>query len=310
MRDGDEWSLGDEPEARCPECGKRNRPGVRRCVICGTALEAELEADRDSLRTLGEVMGSRRRGRRAGHRWWRWAWQAAALGLLAVASGLYWVGTREERHLSLPVNGAGARPLVGPTAEQRAVVPSVMLTPVAGGSPSEGPPTSLATLRREETPLPNVTAIPPIPRATRIPPLTSGREGASRAQSPPSARPPVVRVPSASRTPGAGAVDTMREAVPRPPSASVPLATERPSLGSDLREATRAYRAAIDIHNARVDEYNAIVDEVRRRRAWGDDQESLALRARLERARAEVERTRADAEALRVRMEQVRARYR
>lgn len=310
MRDGDEWSLGDEPETRCPQCGKRNRPGLRRCAICGAPLEAELEAGRDSLRTLGEVMGSRRGKRRAGRRWWRWVWRAAALGLLAVMSGLYWVGTREVRHLTLPVNGAGARPLVGPTAEQRVMVPSVMLTPIAGGPPSAAPPTSVATVRREEAPLPSVTASPPVPRATRIPPRTVDREGAVRAQPPPSARVPVVRGPSPARTPDAGVVDTMREATPPPASASVPLPTGKPSLGSDLREATRAYRIAIDIHNARVDEYNAVVDQIQRRRAWGDDRESLALRARLERARTEVERTRADAEALRLRMEQVRARYR
>jgi hypothetical protein len=87
-------------------------------------------------------------------------------------------------------------------------------------------------------------------------------------------------------------------------------ATEKPSLGSDLQEATRAYRQAVDIHNARVDEYNALADEVQRRNAWDDSEASVELRRRLDRAREAVETARVQAEMLRARMESVRARYR
>jgi len=87
-------------------------------------------------------------------------------------------------------------------------------------------------------------------------------------------------------------------------------ATEKPSLGTDLQDATRAYRQAVDTHNARVDEYNALADEVQRRNAWDDSEASVELRRRLDRAREAVESARVQAEMLRARMESVRVRYR
>ena len=65
MEEHDDWKLGDEGEATpCERCGKRNRAGLTHCVICGTRLGDELEADPGSLRTIGEAMGGERRGRR------------------------------------------------------------------------------------------------------------------------------------------------------------------------------------------------------------------------------------------------------
>jgi small-conductance mechanosensitive channel len=101
-----------------------------------------------------------------------------------------------------------------------------------------------------------------------------------------------------------------------PEAAATPIdrprieATEKPSLGTDLQDATRAYKQAVETHNQRVDEYNALADEVQRRNAWDDSQSSVELRRRLDRAREAVENARVQAEMLRARMESVRARYR
>ncbi len=90
----------------------------------------------------------------------------------------------------------------------------------------------------------------------------------------------------------------------------LPEATERPSLGSDLQDATRSYKQAVDVHNARVDEYNALADEIQRRNAWDDSEASVELRRRLDRAREAVESARVQAEMARARMESVRTKYR
>ena len=113
-------------------------------------------------------------------------------------------------------------------------------------------------------------------------------------------------------------VDANGERVPATEPADVPMpgerprieATEKPSLGTDLQDATRAYRQAVEVHNARVDEYNALADEIQRRNAWDDSEFSVELRRRFDRAREAVENARVQAESLRTRMESVRARYR
>jgi hypothetical protein len=286
MEEHDDWKLGDEDTLTCPGCGKRNRPGLTYCIICGHALVDELEADSDSLRSLGEAMGRRRPPRRRGS---LRAWSIAAGLLLVVVVALTWFQTREE-----PFRLEDwTRP-----APERTLLPA---------------PTTIATA----VVVPTRRPLPPSPVATPAPPVaTVVRATALPAATPP----PVPTVRPASRA-------TVRR--PRPtPIAVAPVepaepiteatpderprveATEKPSLGSDLQEATRAYRHAVDIHNARVDAYNAIADEVQRRNAWANDPESVELRRRLDRARQAVESARDEAELLRARMEEIRARYR
>jgi hypothetical protein len=85
---------------------------------------------------------------------------------------------------------------------------------------------------------------------------------------------------------------------------------ERPALGTDLFNAQRAYRTAVETYNARADEYNEIADEVQRGETAGDAERAAALQARLQRARDAAERARVEADTLRGRMEEVQAKYR
>ncbi len=291
MEEHDDWKLGDEgDDGACARCGKRNRPGLSHCVICGSRLSDELESAPESLRTIGETMGRPRRGTgprkpRSSLR----AWTVAAVLLLSIVTLLTWLETREEPFRfedlmssaaptpppATPVPTAVATRVPRPTAPPVAT-PVVVPTPVYAAVP---PP--LPTVERA-TPQPRRTARPkPRPRPTRV-----------RVVPPPEAVPePVVE--------------------PTPVEARPQIeATERPSLGSDLQEATRAYRHAVDVHNERVDEYNGLADEIQRRGAWDDRADSVELRRRLERARDAVEGARIQAELQRTRMESIRARYR
>jgi hypothetical protein len=285
MEEHDDWKLGDEGEATpCERCGKRNRAGLTHCVICGTRLGDELEADPGSLRTIGEAMGRERRAASPRRSWRAWSISAGLLLLLVVV--LTWLQTREEPF----------------RLEDRTVPPpppAPLATPVATNV--------IVPTRRPVAPSP-VTAVvpPPVMRAT--PPPGPRPVRTARVVTPPRrVIAPTVAPPVA--TPKRGVVIEPVD-LPTPVERPRIEATERPSLGSDLQDATRAYRQAVDVHNERVDEYNAIADEIQRRNAWDDSEAAVELRRRLDRARAGVESARVSAETLRVRMESVRARYR
>lgn len=307
MEDNDEWKLGDDGERPpCPGCGKINRPGLARCAICGTALADEIESGPEVLRTIGESMGRRRpaRGRRP-ERGSPRAWIVAAGLLLLIVAILTWLQSG-ERPFRLEDLRRGAEPTAivpPPTAVATRVAATMTPRPARTAVPVVAPPpaptvvatvapvpTVVPTASPTTTPAPAPTARPTVPvRARRTPlPRATRRAPAPTAIAPPPE--PVVAVTPAARP----AVE----------------ATEKPSLGSDLQEATREYRHAVDVHNQRVDEYNALADEIQRRRAFDDSSESVDLRRRLDRAREAVEGARVDAEALKARMEAVRARYR
>jgi hypothetical protein len=289
MEEHDDWKLGDEGEiTSCARCGKRNRVGLTHCVICGSTLGDELETDPGSLRTLGEAMGGERRVRRAPPRnsWRAWFITAAMLFLVVVV--LTWLQTREEP-FRLGDWTAPPRATPTPTAAVATKVvlptkPPMPPSPVLAVAPP-APTVSHATPRPAPRPTATARVIAPA-RPAPAPTLAS-----------PAAAP--IRVPA-----------TEPVGVPTPAERPGIEATEKPSLGSDLQDATRAYRQAVDLHNQRVDEYNALADEIQRRDAWDDGEASVELRHRLERAREGVESARVHAEILRARMESVRARYR
>ncbi len=306
MEDHDDWKLGDEGDGiTCPRCGKPNRPGLSHCVICGSALGDDLAGDADTLRTLGEAMGGRRTARRVRCHSLR-AWTIAAGALLAIVVALTWLQTREEP-LRLPGwTAAAPTPVPPPATPAPATPPPPVATVVA---------TRIAPPTARPVPSATATEVPPeptavrtvVPRARRT--AARGRRAVVRPVVAPTRRPPEHEEAPVRVDPN--------DARPRVQSDGVPSelrprveATERPSLGSDLQEATRAYKQAVDAHNARVDEYNALADEVQRRNAWDDSEASVELRRRLDRARAAVESARVEAEMLRARMESVRAKYR
>lgn len=301
MEEHDDWKLGDEGEATvCPGCGKRNRAGLKDCIICGRSLVDEPESGPDALRTIGEAMGSRPpRARQAPPRRSLRAWSIALVLLLGVVVVLTWLQTREEPFRLEDWTGSTApEPMVPPTVATATAVATAVVT--ATPRPH---PTVVATVAVVVEP----TVIPPVPTVVRAiatptrrppPPPKKSRPvivPPPPAPAPPPPPPPVAVEPNEEPTP-----------VDRPRSE----ATEKPSLGSDLQEVTREYRQAVDVHNARVDEYNAVADEIQRRGAWDDSEASVALRRRLDRARDAVEGARMHAELLRSRMESVRARYR
>jgi len=293
MEEHDDWKLGDEGEPlTCPRCGKRNRAGLSYCTICGSPLvEGDLSSDHPgSLRTISEAMGARRMPRRARSHSLR-AWTIAAGLLLAVVVGLTWLATREEPlHFEewLPVTRATpTAPPAAAVAVATRIAPATVRPPTSTPRPlptaTEAPPEPTAVPTAVRTAVPTARRTPVRPRRAVVPPVTA-----------PTSRPPAI-VPDEEAPP-----------IERPRVE----ATEKPSLGSDLQDATRAYRQAVDAHNARVDEYNTLADEVQRRNAWDDSEASVELRRRLDRARDAVESARVQAEMLRARMESVRARYR
>ena len=307
MEDNDEWKLGDEGERPpCPRCGKVNRPGLTHCAICGTALADERESGSEVLRTIGESMGRRRpaRGQRPGGGSPR-AWIVAAGLLLLIVAVLTWLQSGER-----PFRLEDLRGTVAPTAlppPPTAIATRVAATATPRPAPTSAPivapapaPTAVPTVAPPPTAAPTpAPTVPPPPAPTARPTATARAKRAAAPPRPTRHQPAPTAVASAE--PVAEATPALRPAVE---------ATEKPSLGSDLQEATRDYRRAVDVHNQRVDEYNALADEIQRRRAFDDSPESVELRRRLDRAREAVESARANAEALRTRMEAVRSRYR
>ncbi|MCC6764461.1 MAG: hypothetical protein IT293_07330 [Deltaproteobacteria bacterium] len=300
MEERDDWKLGDDGEpVACPRCGKPNRGGLSYCTICGSPLAGEdLAADPETFRTLGEAMGGRRPRQARRARSLR-AWTIAAATLLVTVVVLTWLQTREQ-----------------PFRLEDWTAPAAIPTPVATLPPA--PPTMVATrvVRPTAVPVPTgtATAAAPEPTAVATPVPTPRRTAVKgrRAVAPPA---PTRRAPARAEPPPVR--EDPGDARPRLQSDTAPEdlrprveATEKPSLGSDLQEATRVYRQAVEVHNARVDEYNALVDEIQRRNAWDDSEGSVELRRRLDRARAAVESARVQAEMLRARMESVRAKYR
>lgn len=304
MQEHDDWKLGDDAEpVTCPRCGKRNRAGLGYCVICGSPLSEDAlgGGDPDAFRTLGEAMGGRRPRRGRPEHSLR-AWSFAAAGLLVVVVALTWLQTRDE-----PFRFEDSAPPAPPT-------PTVATALPAAVAPLPAATTSVAQATVAAVPIATATVVEPEPTAAATPVPAPSRTAAMRrrAAAPPPARRPPVRqdtAPPVREDPGDARPRLQSETTPedlRPRSE----ATEKPSLGSDLQEATHAYRQAVEVHNARVDEYNALADEVQRRSAWDDSEASVELRRRLDRAREAVERARVQAEMLRARMESVRARYR
>ncbi len=286
MEEHDDWKLGDDGEpVRCPRCGKPNRAGLAYCTICGNALADELETDPGSLRTIGEAMGGAPGTQGPeGSRSLR-AWTIAAGLLLGVVVALTWVETREEP-FRLEDWLAPAPATVAPT---RAARPLRRRSRRASSPPTKRPGRRRPRRSRRPEPTAVVTAVPtrPIVRPTR----TAARSSCRRLPPRRPVEPDAGRGRGAAR-PAAGRGH--RKAEPR----------------SDLQDATRAYRQAVETHNARVDEYNSLADEIQRRNAWDDSEASVELRRRLDRAREAVESARVQAEMLRARMESVRARYR
>ncbi len=291
MEEHDDWKLGDEGDPTvCPGCGKRNRAGLKDCIICGRSLVDDDETGSDALRTIGEAMGGRAsRARQPPPRRSLRAWSIALALLLGVVVVLTWLQTREEPFRLEDWTGTPE-----PTMPPVVATATAVATPVVTPTPRPRP-TVVATVVVVVEPTvlpPEPTVVRPVTTPTRRPPPPPKKKSRAVVVPPP---PPVVVEPDDEPTP-----------VDRPRSA----ATEKPSLGSDLQEATREYRQAVDVHNSRVDEYNAVADEIQRRNAWDDSEASLALRRRLDRAREGVESARVQAELLRARMESVRARYR
>jgi outer membrane biosynthesis protein TonB len=291
MEEHDDWKLGDDggDPTVCPGCGKRNRPGLKHCIICGRSLVDELEADPEALRTIGEVMGRAPRARRPRRGPALRAWSIAALLLLVIVGVLTWLQTREE-----PFDPEAWTAPFRATPTSRAVATAAP-TAVATATPRPQP-TAVATVAVVVVPTeiePTATPVPPTATPTRQPVKKPRPTAAPR-------RPRVVE-PEPAVEP---------DELPAPIDRPRPDATEKPSLGSDLQAATSAYRQAVDVHNQKVDEYNALADEIQRRDAWDDIEDSVALRRRLDRARDAVEAARVQAELLRARMESVRARYR
>lgn len=299
MEEHDDWKLGDEGEAiACPRCGKRNRAGLTYCAICGNALGGDLEADPGSLRTLGEAMGGKPRAQRMAPRHSLRGWSIAAALLLLVVVVLTWLQTREQ-----PFR---LEDLTAPAPATR--------TPIASRATAMATEVVVAT-RRPPAPSPVAVVAPPMPTAVAATALPVPRPTATARPRTVKVRPMAVRPVIAPTVPPPVA---MPNRVPATEPADVPMpgerprieATEKPSLGTDLQDATRAYRQAVEVHNARVDEYNALADEIQRRNAWDDSEFSVELRRRFDRAREAVENARVQAESLRTRMESVRARYR
>jgi hypothetical protein len=208
------------------------------------------------------------------------AWTIAA-DLLGVVVALTWV----ERVTSRSASKTG--PGAGDGHADAAPAPTAIATRVV--APTKRP-----------APTPTATIPPPEPTAvwTAVPTVRRTPTRPRRVVVPPPPAPP------------------RRPVEPAPDEVEVPLdrprveATEKPSVGSDLQDATRAYSQAVETHNARVDEYNSLADEIQRRNAWDDSEVSVELRRRLDRAREAVESARVQAEMLRARMESVRTRYR
>lgn len=306
MEERDDWKLGDEGEpVTCPHCGKSNRAGLSYCTICGSPFADALEPDPGSLRELGEAMGRRPRTRRAAPQHSLRAWTISAVLLLAATVVLAWLQTREEPYLLEDLMHAiQATPLPAPEPDPD---PTELATRVPVPTRTPPPPPPLPS------PVPAaVPAPPPVVATQTAEPVLPRPEPTARPVAAPTRRPaPPPRrteVPRARRTeapevPPAPVV----EETPGFPRVAV---TEKPSLGSDLQDATRRYRAAVDVHNDRVDEYNALADEIQRRNAWDDSEASVELRRRLDRAREAVESARVEAEMLRTQMESIRTQYR
>jgi hypothetical protein len=347
MAEQDEWKLGDEPGSAadlCPACGHSNRAGLTRCRACGASLAAEEHSEPTPLRTLGEAMAGGRAPRRGARRGaMRWRWPAAALIIAVVAAARYLSTTSPERHLTLdremlspagapspdtlggrPRAGATAAPVSPPSvgaanarrgpeatrpdaAERRAApppAPSARATPLNAEAAVERRP-PIAAPPVERTPPPVVPRKPPaepparaavVPPPARAPEPTPGR----------AAIPPPARAPEPAISPRA---PERAAALPPPPPPRPQELEERPSLGSDLVDARRAYANAIQAYNARADDYNALADEFQRRESAGDPGIGV-LRDRLERARVAADAAREQADVLRQNMEAVQGRYR
>ena len=305
MEERDDWKLGDEGEpTTCPHCGKSNRAGLTYCAICGSPLADALETDPGSLRDLGEAMGRRPRPRRTPAAHSLRSWTISAVLLLAVTVVLAWLQTREEPYLLEDLIHAIQATATPPPPDPEPTE-AVTRVPAPTRTPPPPPPPPSPVPAAVPAPPPVVatrTAEPALPRPE---PTARPVAGPTRRPAPPARR---TEMPRPRRT-------EMPENLIEPDDEATPVfprvaATEKPSLGSDLQDATRRYRAAVDVHNARVDEYNALADEIQRRNAWDDSEASVELRRRLDRAREAVEGARVEAEMLRTQMEAVRTRYR
>src|SRR3954447_12089695 len=104
MADHEDWKLGDEPaNTVCPSCGKRSRPGLSRCALCGTSLARDA-GDEPPLRSIAEAVGGARPAARpvgggARGRERRWVFPAAATALVAIVAIAVWYSRPPRREL-------------------------------------------------------------------------------------------------------------------------------------------------------------------------------------------------------------------
>jgi hypothetical protein len=319
MVDHEEWRFGDEPAGMvCPVCGKANRAGQVHCAFCGTPLDAESDSDPLSLRTIGEAMAAGRPERRR-RRERPWMFPAAVAALLAAAGGGYWWSRVPERlpwdedvlSRHAPPRSVVASPVAAPRVESKAEPPPLAAPrPAVVASPLVAMPRPpAATVVPRAVTRPPLAAVRP-PAAAPIAPARLVRHATPRAVAPspvePEQRAAVPSAPAAERTPSAPPAAAEQAATPPAEQRS---GEERPALGTDLVNAQRAYRAAIEAYNARADEYNEIADEVQRGDAGRDAGRVAALHARLELAREAAERARAEADTLWTHVEEVRSKY-
>ena len=296
------------------------------------------------------MTGGRPVRRRRRERPWMWPAAVAVVIAATVAgyARLQWWSSWPDhasddaaagRHLALPPAVAPTPGALAATAAPRletkaepppAPRPSAVTPPVAVQPPPAVAPRPVVTAPRVAAPRPVATAPPPAARppvTAAVPPPAAPAVRATPARvAPPAARrivrrrrpgpPPeeepeeraaVPSEPAIEQTPVAPRAETESVATPGGEPRS---SEERPSLGTDLFEAQRAYRTAIERYNARADEYNDIADQVQRGDGDADPDRAAALRAKLERARAAAERAKSDADTLKVHLDAVQAKYR
>jgi hypothetical protein len=336
MVDHEEWRLGDDPGgAVCPVCGKANRAGQVHCAFCGTPLDAESGSDPLALREIGEAMTGGRPVRRRRERPWMWP-TAVAVVIAATVAGYarlqWWSSWPDHVSDALP-HGVAATPATvaataAPHLETKAEPPPAAVQP-----PPAVAPRPVATVPRVVAPRPAATApapaarppvtaaIPPPAPAVRATPahvaapartaaprrVVRPRRPAPPREEEPEERAAVPPEPAVEQTPVAPRADT--ESVATPGVETRP-SEDRPALGTDLVEAQRAYRTAIERYNARADEYNDIADQVQRGDGDADPDRAAALQAKLEHARAAAERAKSDADTLKAHLDAVQAKYR
>ena len=213
----------------------------------------------------------------------------------------------------LPLDVTASRPAaVAPSAApaEPARIGAGVATPAARVPPAlrpEAPPAVAVAPPHHEpdaTPIERAPVAAPVERTAGAPSPAPRVVAIPRPEPPPPAAPP--SRPPQREAPGVGHGRASAAAVPQragtappahaegeetaalPPPVPVPR-EEKPSLGSDLVAARRAYTAAIGRYNAAADRFNEIADEYQRVDAYADPDEAARLRVRLEEARGDAD---------------------